>query len=202
MRCSRWNVLTLLAVLVLLPGCATRALLKLGTAGDPPDHYDRAHRTGDRLTVEYDYENQGGKPSKRFFAGKAELEISKLSWQAMSAGDPEPACLPRAWAALGSSGPEVAVPFISDRPARVREVVDLHAKSAAGTPLLSIQSQGLGFWLLCGTREHLARAEVYPASAPEGGRSAGAITAIVLLFPFALVVDICGGFIYALAHTH
>jgi hypothetical protein len=184
------EILLVLAMAPALQGCFTKMLLKMGTPTpeDLPGRYDAAHRTGERLVLRW--------TSKKLEAGEVVHQLSKLPWDMITPGDPEPACTPRGWAALGSGGPAVPVPLVLDLTESLAQAIELHARKASGEPLVSVQLEGPDFWVLCGSREHLARAIML---LPEPHRSTGTIVAIVLLFPFALVADICGGFIGALA---
>ncbi len=183
----------------LQPACVTKALLKLGEPGAVPDHYDRASRVGDEVTILYDSEIDNNESRAVDPPGEESHRISKLAWSPLEGPDVDPGCTPEALAKLAGGAP-VSIPVIGNRSWKKETVLALHAEKAAGSPPMTLQLSGRDFWIICGSKGHAARGEYTAPEAPKG-KSGGAIAAIVILFPFALVADICGGFIGALGKS-
>jgi hypothetical protein len=173
-------------------GCVTRALLTLGDPDDPPARYDRLSRATGSLYVHYDAILHEGEV-RDGADDDEEVHLALLDWRSVEPGAIDAACTPDAWAAM-TDETLVDVPMLTSRPLDVKEGAAVHQTFATGTPPLSAQFAGTDFRVFCGRGSGVAYADVtHPP--PRTGKPPGAVAAIVILFPFALVADVCGGFI-------
>lgn len=174
-----------------LSGCVTRALLRLGDPDDPPAAYDAVSRDGGVLLLHYSAIAHDGEI--READDEEEVALASLVFRPVGVGPMDPACMSTAWSAAPSTGP-LPVPAVTSGALDREAGAAVHAKIATGSPPLSVHFSGLDFRVFCGAGDAMAYAEFTHPPA-ETGKPAGAIAAIVFLFPLALVADACGGFI-------
>ena len=203
--------MTMSAVLATQPGCLTRALVGLGENSNPasppirqPVSYIGAQREGRILHLEYDtsIDADGKKRTGKFSSFR--VDMGKLQWQAMGPAPMDPYCTSNMWMQLlPNAAPQPRPPLFSERVDDIGWIAGFHKQYATGFPPISVHNKGLDTLIVCGAGDWIgyARAPVPPAPHPgsDGTRHPGYIVAIVVLFPFALAVDIVGGVFYVAA---
>jgi hypothetical protein len=205
---SAMTTITMTALLTTQPGCVTRALVGMGEYSNPrsppieqPVTYLGAQRDGRKLNLEYDttLDAEGNRHSRT--RAIFPVDLGNLHWQDLGPVPMDPYCTSNMWMRLvPNAPPQPPVPVLSGRRNDIPLVLGMHKHYATGFPPISVHTQGLDTWIVCGAGDFVgyARAPIPPEPHPgsDGTRHPGYIVAIVLLFPFALAVDIVGGVFY------
>ncbi len=202
-------------------GCLTSALLKLGegTPATPrteqPVAYTQAVRDGRFVelqfnsTLDADGNVHSNAPAldadgrvRSSPPSATRVDLGSVYWRGFMDGPLDPYCSREMWQRLLPSAPPQPPPgLVPIRPADHRDVIALHKQMATGFPPMTVQLNGIDAWIVCGAGDAIGYAEAPtpppPQAGSEGGRSAGAVVAIVILFPFALAADIVGAVFYA-----
>ena len=132
------------------------------------------------------------------------VDLGNLNWQALGPAPIDPYCTPNMWMKLSPNAPpQPRAPLFAGRPNDIPMILGVHKQYATGFPPISVHANGLDAWIVCGAGDWIgyAQAPMPPPAHPgsDGTRHPGYIVAIVILFPFALAVDIAGGVFYAAA---
>jgi hypothetical protein len=192
-------------LLMTQPGCITQALLKLGEpSGGPteqPVRYTQAVRDGRMIVLKYESTvDADGNVHSGGYAGMR-YDLATAQWLPLGAAPVDPYCTREMWLRLlPNAPPQPPAALIPVRPSNRAQVALLHKQQATGFPPMSVQLHGLDAWIVCGAGDAIGLTTVPAPPPPESGeRSTGATVAIVLLFPFALALDITFGVFYGLA---
>lgn len=187
------------------PGCVTEALLKLGEpSGGPteqPVRYTHAIRDGRALALAYNAMVDADGNTRSMGPASVRVDLATAPWQRLGATPIDPYCTPEMWARLlPNAPPQPPVPLILNRSHNSAMVAWLHRQRATGFPPMTVQLDGLDAWIVCGAGDALGVTHMPAPPPPESGeRPVGATVAIVLLFPFALAIDLALGVVYIVA---
>jgi hypothetical protein len=199
------SAVILAILLVTQPGCVTQALFKLGepTKGprEQPVHYTRALRNGRVLALEFDSTiDADGTIHSVSPPSAVRVDLTTVEWMPLWGFPIDPYCTREMWARLLPNPPPQPPVALTGRPAKTVNIALLHKQRATGIPPMSVQVQDLDAWIVCGAGDAIGVARV-PAPPPpvSGETSTAATVAIVLLFPFALAIDITFGIVYVVA---
>ncbi len=198
------TLITMTTLLTTQSGCVTRALLSMGENSNPasppieqPVSYLGAQRDGRMLNLEYDtsVDSEGKEHSGKRKAYR--VDLGKMDWRNLGPTPLDSYCTSNMWMRLlPNAPPQPPAPLFAGRPDDISLIVGVHKQYATGFPPLSVHTKGLDTWIVCGAGDFIgyAQAPVPPAAHPgsDGTRHPGYIVGIVLLFPFALAVDIAG----------
>lgn len=199
------------ALLATQSGCVTSALLKWGEGSDPyiprteqPVAYTGAARSNRYLELEYTTTVDSDGNVQTRAPTSFRVDLGALSWRPAGPAPMDPYCASEAWyRLLPSAPPQPPAPLILRRPTDMNAIIGMHKQYATGFPALSVQTSGIDTLVVCGSGDAIGYAQAptppEPQEGQEGGRKAGYIVGIALLFPFALAVDIAGGLIYVAA---
>lgn len=185
-------------------GCITSALMKLGEGSgvptEQPVRYTGAIRYGNVLALQYiESLDHHGNVSTGIFRDR--VNLTDAAWQRFGAAPMDPYCHPSMWARILPSTPSQPVPVINGRSGDLAQLASLHRARATGFPPMTVHLEGLDAWILCGADDRIGYTMVPAPPEPESGhRSAGAVAAIIVLFPFALTADIAFGAFYAIGY--
>jgi hypothetical protein len=199
------SAVILAILLITQPGCVTEALLKLGEPAkgptEQPARYTRALRNGRELALEFDLMVDADGKVYPTTPSAVRVDLMTASWRPLWAGFPiDPYCTREMWArVLPNPLPQPPV-ALTGRPANTVNIARLHKQRATGFPPMSVQVHDMDAWILCGAGDAIGVVHM-PAPPPpvSGERSTAATVAIVILFPFALAIDISFGIVYVLA---
>jgi hypothetical protein len=189
------------------PACLTAALLDLGKpSGGPteqPAGYTKAIRDGRFLALEYESTIDADGNTHESGGARTRIDLGEAQWAPLGAIPIDPYCTQQTWLRLlPNAPPQPPAPLILVRPSAHAQIAALHKQHATGFPPMTVQLQGLDAWILCGAGDAIGVTYVPPPPPPQSGeRSTGAVVAIVILFPFALAVDITFGVVYAIVYV-
>jgi hypothetical protein len=195
-------VATIGTLLITQPACVTAALLKLdepsGGPTEQPVGYTKASRDGRMLALDYESTIDADGNIHSSGGAKERVDLATAPWFRLGPAPIDPYCTPAMWGRLlPNAPPQPPPPLIQARPSNSAQIALLHKRHATGFPPMTVQLQGLDAWILCGAGDAIGVTHVPVPPPPESGeRSTGAVVAIVLLFPFALAVDIAFGLAY------
>ena len=185
--------------------CLTSKVVKIGeddrlAPTAQPWAYSAAEREGGLLWLQYDSTVDGDGRIRRDAKGEFRVDLAELSWRKAGPSPVDAACLATAWRALPPDTARRPVPLVGRGSDEVKEVVARHAHFAAGQPPLSVQGVDVDTWIVCGGGDAIGYAEAPkpPEAQPSSLRTEHVVTRIVL-FPFALALDVVGGVLYVAA---
>lgn len=186
--------------------CVTAALLKIGEDRkatwpvEQPVGYIGTKRDGHFVALRYDttVDSEGNRHPD---ASNIRVDLASAYWQNLTAVPMDPYCTPAMWQRLDPNAEEQPpAPLILNRSNDYRQIIAMHKQHATGFPPMTVQVSGLNAWVVCGAGDAIGYTEAPtpppPQPGTEGGRTAGEIALIVILFPFALAVDVIGAVFY------